>query len=203
MPLINYATREVEFKIVYYGAAFSGKTTSLKAILSLLKADSPSLTPLQLGPDRTLFFECTPDVAGLVEGFTGRVRVWTVPGEPHLNAPRQLVLRDVDGVVFVVDPQWSRVRDNLSALDNLEQNLRRLQIDPDDVPLVLQFNKSDLPNPVRRDYLEFLLNPTGKPRHPSFDTCAAEADNVIPCLERLVELAVEKFGRNHARQTLA
>lgn len=203
MPVINYATGEVEIKIVYYGAAFSGKTTNLKAILSALLPEASGLTSLQTGPDRTLFFELTPPMPVMVEGFTSRVRIWTVPGESLLNGPRQLVLRDVDGVVFVVDPQWSRVHENVATLVNLEENLRRHRIDPADLPLVFQYNKTDLPNPARRDYLEYLLNRRFASPRPSFDARSLEGENVIPCLERILELVVEKFWRNRAKESLA
>ncbi len=198
MALIDYTRREIQLKLVYYGPAFAGKTTSLKSILRSSKRDQESLTNLQTGPDRTLFSEYSPPaLPPLRQGFATRLLLYTVPGRVQLNTPRQLVLRDVDGIVFVADPQWSRVEANVQALENLEENLARLGRPLADVPLVLQFNKQDLPGLARPDYLEFLLNRHSVPPRPVFRTTASEDQNVLPCLEALTGLAVERFQQEH------
>jgi mutual gliding-motility protein MglA len=146
MSLINFVSGEVEFKIVYYGCALGGKTSSLGYIHERVDAqDRGNLVLLPTQNDRTLFFDFLPVDGGKIKGFNVRFKLWTVPGQVMYNATRQLVLRGVDGIVFVVDSQWDRMEANFESLRNLEQNLAGMDSSLDKVSLVFFYNKRDLP----------------------------------------------------------
>ena len=146
MSFINFVSGEVEFKIVYYGCAFGGKTSSLGYIHERVDAqDRGNLVFLPTQNDRTLFFDFLPVDGGNVKGFKVRFKLWTVPGQVMYNATRQLVLRGADGIVFVVDSQWDRMEANLESLRNLEQNLKEMESSLDKLSLVFFYNKRDLP----------------------------------------------------------
>jgi len=146
MSFINFVSGEVEFKIVYYGCALGGKTSSLGYIHERVDAqDRGKLVLLPTQNDRTLFFDFLPVAGGNIKGFKVRFKLWTVPGQVMYNATRQLVLRGVDGIVFVVDSQWDRMEANIESLRNLEQNLAGMESSLDKVSLVFFYNKRDLP----------------------------------------------------------
>jgi len=146
MSFINFVSAEVEFKIVYYGCALGGKTSSLGYIHERVDAqDRGNLVLLPTQNDRTLFFDFLPVDGGKIKGFKVRFKLWTVPGQVMYNATRQLVLRGVDGIVFVVDSQWDRMEANIESLRNLEQNLVGMDSSLDKVSLVFFYNKRDLP----------------------------------------------------------
>jgi len=146
MSFINFVSGEVEFKIVYYGCALGGKTSSLGYIHERVDArDRGNLVLLPTQNDRTLFFDFLPVDGGKIKGFKVRFKLWTVPGQVMYNATRQLVLRGVDGIVFVVDSQWDRMEANIESLRNLEQNLVGMDSSLDKVSLVFFYNKRDLP----------------------------------------------------------
>ena len=146
MSFINFVKGEVEFKIVYYGCALGGKTSSLGYIHERVDAhDRGELLLLPTQNDRTLFFDFLPIDGGIVKGFKVRFKLWTVPGQVMYNSTRQLVLRGADGVVFIVDSQWNRVPANIESLRNLEENLHGIGRDPGSVPMVAFYNKRDLP----------------------------------------------------------
>jgi len=146
MSFINFVSGEVEFKIVYYGCALGGKTSSLGYIHERVDAqDRGNLVLLPTQNDRTLFFDFLPVDGGKIKGFKVRFKLWTVPGQVMYNATRQLVLRGVDGIVFVVDSQWDRIEANFESLRNLEQNLAGMDSSLDKVSLVFFYNKRDLP----------------------------------------------------------
>lgn len=146
MSFINFVSGEVEFKIVYYGCALGGKTSSLGYIHERVDAqDRGNLVLLPTQNDRTLFFDFLPVDGGKIKGFKVRFKLWTVPGQVMYNATRQLVLRGVDGIVFVVDSQWDRMEANFESLRNLEQNLAGMDSSLDKVSLVFFYNKRDLP----------------------------------------------------------
>ncbi len=195
MSLIDYARREIQLKLVYFGPAHAGKTTSLRGILHAIKLEEDRFITLETGPDRTLYFEFTPDRPPLRDGFTTKLLLYTVPGDVRLNTPCQLVLRDVDGIAFVVDPRWSRVEQNVQAMRNLRENLAKQDRPLAGVPLVFQYNKQDLPNLARHDYLEYLLHRESSPPRPTFFTNATEGESVMPCLNKLIELVLERFLR--------
>lgn len=193
MSIINYATNEVEFKIVYYGPAFAGKTTNLRSIHSrLCPGATDGVTTLTTGADRTLFFEFVPERVTVLSGFRVRFQLFTVPGAVTLNVPRKLVLRDVDGIVFVADSQWDRVEESVICMSNLEDNLRRYGQGVDEVPMVLQYNKRDLRNIAPVDYLDFILNTGERPR-PFLETVASRGENVFECLGAITDLILTEF----------
>jgi GTPase SAR1 and related small G proteins len=146
MSFINFVSGEVEFKIVYYGCALGGKTSSLGYIHERVDTqDRGSLVLLPTQNDRTLFFDFLPVDGGNIKGFKARFKLWTVPGQVMYDATRQLVLRGADGVVFIVDSQWHRMEANLESFRNLEQNLAGMESGLERVSLVFFYNKRDLP----------------------------------------------------------
>src|SRR5271155_5001651 len=159
MSIINYVNKEIQFKIVYYGPALCGKTTNLTYIHSqVAEAHKGELVSLATAADRTLFFDFLPLNAVVLQGFKTKFQLYTVPGQVIYDTTRQLVLRSVDGVVFVADSQWEKMEENVSSFRNLEQNLQKQNLLLEHVPVVLQFNKRDLPNVAPTNYLEYLLN---------------------------------------------
>src|SRR5262249_52476837 len=170
MSIINYAAKEISFKIVYYGPGMAGKTASLQYVHQMLPdANRGKMISLATGDDRTIFFDFLPVSALPPRGFVTKFQHYTLPGQVHYHMTRKLVLRGVDGVVFVADSQWDRLRENVESFRTLEENVREHGRDLDRLPYVLQYNKRDLPTAAPRDYLEFLLNrrtrrvPTSEP----------------------------------------
>src|ERR1043166_10164431 len=155
MSIINYASREIQFKIVYYGPALCGKTTNLnyihKRINPLNRGD---LVSLATATERTLFFDFLPLNAVVIKGFVTKFQLYTVPGQVIYNATRQLVLRSVDGIVFVADSQWEKMEENVESWKNLCDNLQLQNMNVDDTPCVLEYNKRDLPNIAPVNYME-------------------------------------------------
>lgn len=147
MTFINYASREINCKIVYYGPGLCGKTTNLQYIFDSTAPQSRGkLISLATETDRTLFFDFMPLELGTVRGFKTRFHLYTVPGQVFYDASRKLILKGVDGVVFVADSQEERMDANIESLSNLEENLRAQGYDLLKIPYVLQLNKRDLPN---------------------------------------------------------
>src|SRR5262250_3886203 len=146
MSLVNFTTREITCKIVYYGPGRSGKTTNLQDIYGRVPdARRGRMVSLATQTDRTLFFDFLPLDLGVISGFTTRFQLYTVPGQVYYNATRKLVLQGTDGVVFVADSQARQLDENVESLANLQANLLEQGIDARTVPLVLQYNKQDLP----------------------------------------------------------
>jgi mutual gliding-motility protein MglA len=146
MSLVNFTTREITCKIVYYGPGRSGKTTNLHYIYGRVpESRRGRMVSLATQTDRTLFFDFLPLDLGVISGFTTRFQLYTVPGQVYYNATRKLVLQGTDGVVFVADSQARRQDDNLESLQNLQQNLLQQGVDVRQFPVVLQYNKQDLP----------------------------------------------------------
>src|ERR1700688_2509685 len=147
MAIINQATKELQVKIVYYGPAMCGKTTNLVQVhehVQTTAGNKGKLVSLATSSDRTLFFDFLPIEAMTIKGFKTKFQLYTVPGQVIYNATRQLVLRGVDGVVFVADSQWDKMEENIESFRNLEQNLHKQGLSVDALPYVLQFNKRDL-----------------------------------------------------------
>lgn len=163
MPLVNHTHREIHLKLVYYGPGLGGKTTNLEYVHAKSKpANRGKLISLATESERTLFFDLLPVDLGTFRGYHLRLHLCTVPGQIALDSTRRLVLRHVDGVVFVVDSQRGREDDNLESIVNLETNLRLQGDDPDRIPLVIQYNKRDLPNAAPMEELRRELNvPSG------------------------------------------
>ena len=196
MSIINYAARVINFKVVYYGPGLAGKTANLQNIHQCLPdGNKGKMISLATGDDRTLFFDFLPVSALGVRGFTTRFQLYTVPGQTHYNMTRKLVLRGVDGVVFVADSQWDRLRDNVESFRNLDENLKEYGLNLATIPLVLQFNKRDLDRIAPVDYLEFLLN-RGERRVPTFEAVAVDGTGVFDTLNTVSRLVlVKEFGQ--------
>lgn len=147
MPLVNHSQQELHLKLVYYGPGLGGKTTNLEYIHGHSRDENRGkLISLMAESERTLFFDLLPMDLGKFKGYTVRVHLCTVPGQMALDATRRMILRNVDGIVFVVDSQHGRIDDNVDSIRNLEDNLRLQGDDPDRIPLVVQYNKRDLAN---------------------------------------------------------
>jgi signal recognition particle receptor subunit beta len=164
LSFINFAAREINCKIVYYGAGLGGKTTNLQYIYDKTgQQQKGKMISLATETERTLFFDFLPLDLGTVRGFKTRIHLYTVPGQVFYDASRKLILRGVDGVVFVADSQEERMDANIEALDNLQDNLREHGYDFQKIPYVLQFNKRDLPNALPPDVLKKELSKRNEP----------------------------------------
>ncbi len=193
MASINYAQREITCKIVYYGCAMCGKTTNLEYIHQHIPAsDKGGLVSLSTQGDRTLFFDFLPLEAQNVGGFTAKFQLYTVPGQVVYNATRRLVLRGVDGIIFVADSQWSRIKDNVESFDNMVENLGQYGYSLDSIPYVLQYNKQDLPDIAPRHYMEYTLNRQER-RRPSFESIATEGMGVFDSLNAVCQSVMAKL----------
>ena len=197
MSIINYVNKEIQFKIVYYGPALCGKTTNLTYIHSqVAEAHKGELVSLATAADRTLFFDFLPLNAVVVKGFKTKFQLYTVPGQVIYNATRQLVLRSVDGVVFVADSQWDKMEENIESFKNLDENLVRQGTSLDQIPYVLQYNKRDLGNPAPVHYLDFVLN-NRSVRVPSFVGIATSGQGVFATLNAISRLLLQKFAHEN------
>jgi signal recognition particle receptor subunit beta len=198
MAFINYSKREIQLKIVYYGCALSGKTTNLinlhSGITSTQKGD---LVSLATDADRTLFFDFLSLNTQTLPGFDTRFQLYTVPGQPVYNTTRQLVLKGVDGIVFVVDSQWERMQDNVESFSNLQENLIDNHLSLAQIPYVLQYNKRDVENPAPLHYLEFTFNNRAN-RVLSFEACANKGEGVLDTLNGIARLLLAKYSKSAA-----
>jgi signal recognition particle receptor subunit beta len=162
MALINYSSKEINCKIVYYGPGLGGKTTNIKHIYSKVNPENRGkLMSLDTELDRTLFFDFLPVDLGTVKGFSVHFHLYTVPGQVYYNASRKLILKGVDGLIFVADSQIERFEDNIDSMENLNDNLTEYNKKVEEIPLAIQYNKRDLPNIVSINELEDALNPRG------------------------------------------
>ena len=195
MPAIDPKARTIRFKIVYCGPPLSGKTANLRQIHAKLDPQGRSdLVSLSTSQDRTLFFDFLAVESTALTGYNTSFHLYTVPGQVTYNATLQLVLRQADGVVFVADSQMDRQRDNIHAFQSLEANLRLNGSSLDKLPLVLQYNKRDLPNTAPVEYLEYLLNNRAVP-HLSFEADAKSGRNVLATLNAITQGVVTNFQR--------
>jgi signal recognition particle receptor subunit beta len=185
MSFINYSSREINCKIVYYGPGMCGKTTNLQYIYTKTNPDvKGKMISLATETERTLFFDFLPLALGQIRGFKTRFHLYTVPGQVFYDASRKLILKGVDGVVFVADSQIERMEANVESLDNLRVNLKEQGYDLDKVPYVIQYNKRDLPNAAPIEELQRLLNPHGAP---SFEACATVGTGVFETLKAVAK----------------
>lgn len=192
MSSINFATREISCKVVYYGPGLSGKTTNLQVIHQKMPQDKRTdMVSLATEGDRTLFFDFLPLNLGDIKGFKTRFQLYTVPGQVYYNSTRKLVLRGVDGIVFVADSQRSRQAENLESLQNLRQNLQDYGMDLDDLPFVLQYNKRDMDNVFTLEEMNAELNQRNVPFFPA---TAHNGKGVVTTLKTIAMLVIEKFN---------
>ncbi len=197
MSIINYARKEIQFKVVYYGAALCGKTTNLSYIHSRIEQQARGdLVSLATASDRTLFFDFLPVNAVVIKGFSTKFQLYTVPGQVIYNATRQLVLRSVDGIVFVVDSQWDKMEENVESFQNLQDNLLKQNLNLDEIPYVVQYNKRDLDNVAPINYLEFLFN-NRKKRVQTFEAVASTGENIFATLNSVSQLLLHKFSKDN------
>ncbi len=186
MSFINYASREINCKIVYYGPGLCGKTTNLQYIYQKTAADAKGkMISLATETERTLFFDFLPLALGEIRGFKTRFHIYTVPGQVFYDASRKLILKGVDGVVFVADSQEERYDANIESMDNLRYNLLEQGYDLDKIPFLIQYNKRDLPNAMPVDELRKDLNPQGVP---DFEACASTGEGVFETLKAVAKL---------------
>lgn len=189
MATINYALKEISYKIVYYGCGMCGKTTNLQVIHGLLPGSAKgNLVSLATQQDRTLFFDFLPVDLGSINGLRARFQVYTTPGQSFYSATRKIVLRGADAVVFVVDSQWERMRENLESWQNLGTDLAEHGYDINTMPIVLQYNKRDLPNTAPVAYLDRLLNPEQRERHASIASSGEGVINTLKAVSKNVLL---------------
>ncbi|MFQ5328596.1 MAG: ATP/GTP-binding protein [Thermodesulfobacteriota bacterium] len=188
MAFINYAAREISCKIVYYGPGLCGKTTNLQHIYRKIKPESKGkMISLATETERTLFFDFLPLSLGEIKGFRTRFHLYTVPGQIFYDASRKLILKGVDGIVFVCDSQIDRMDANLESFDNMKINLEEQGYDLANIPYVLQYNKRDLSNIVPISELKKLMNSDGVP---DFEAQAPEGVGVFEALKALVKLVL-------------
>jgi mutual gliding-motility protein MglA len=195
MAIINQATKELQVKIVYYGPALGGKTTNLVQVhdhVQTAEGQKGKLVSLATSSDRTLFFDFLPIEAVAIRGFKTKFQLYTVPGQVIYNTTRQLVLRGVDGIVFVADSQYEKMEENVKSFQNLEDNLKTLDLDLNQIPYVVQYNKRDLPNAAPVDYMEFLLN-NREVQVPSFTAVAHKCQGVFETLNMITRMLLHKF----------
>lgn len=191
MALIDIAAREIHGKIVYYGPGLSGKTTNLQVIHQSLPDHAKSeLISIETERERTLFFDFLPLDVGTVHGYRLRLQLYTVPGQTLYRQTRIAVISGADGVVFVADAQRERLAENLQSLRELAQNLAKQGKRPLDFPLVLQYNKLDLPNALPVPILDRYLNPMRAPRFPAI---AVRSIGVIETLRAIMKLVVDRL----------
>ena len=181
MSFINYASREINCKIVYYGPGLCGKTTNLQFIYNKSAEETKGkMISLATETERTLFFDFLPLALGEIRGFKTRFHLYTVPGQVFYDASRKLILKGVDGVVFVADSQAERLDANIESMENLKDNLEEQGFDIEKIPFVIQYNKVDLPNITPVEELRELLNPDGVP---DMKACAMTGEGVFETLK--------------------
>jgi len=196
MVSINYSSREVCCKIVYYGPGLSGKTTNLQYVHAKVPGNTRgNLISLATEADRTLYFDFLPINIGTINGFAAKFQLYTVPGQVYYNATRKLVLRGVDGVVFVADSQPDKMDENIDSLANLEDNLREYGYELKDMPFVIQYNKRDLPGVMSVEEMNAKLNPTGVP---TFEASATLGNGVFDTLKMIIKLVLDKAKNSSA-----
>ncbi|MCA9660641.1 MAG: GTPase domain-containing protein [Myxococcales bacterium] len=193
MSFINYSSREINCKLVYYGPGLCGKTTNLQYIYNKTRPEAKGkMISLATETERTLFFDFLPLSLGEIRGFKTRFHLYTVPGQVFYDASRKLILKGVDGVCFVADSQMARWDANIESLDNLRINLQEQGYELDKLPYVVQYNKRDLPDVSTVDELRAELNPTGVP---DFEAVAPEGTGVFDTLKALAKQVLAELRK--------
>lgn len=193
MSFLNYSTREINFKIVYYGPGLSGKTTNIKTIYEKVKSDSKGkLVSLATETERTLFFDFFPLDLGTVKGYKVKFHLYTVPGQIYYSSSRKLIMKGVDGIVFVADSQRERFEANIESINDMMQNLADYDIEFESMPYVLQLNKRDLPNitPVNE-----MIEALRRKEEPVVEAMALKGDGVVETLKSISKLIMVDVKR--------
>ena len=199
MASINYAAREISVKVVYYGPGLSGKTTNLQVIHKKVPQEFKSdMVSLATETDRTLFFDFLPLDLGKIKGFSTKFQLYTVPGQVYYNATRKLVLRGVDGVVFVADSSPDKVQENLESFQNLEENLSEYGYKRESIPIIIQYNKRDLPNALSIEELQQLIN---KYNLPWSEAVANKGKGVFDSLKLIGKIVIDYLNKKYSRQS--
>lgn len=193
MSFINYSAKEINCKIVYYGPGLCGKTTNLNFVYKKTRPDSKGkMISLATETERTLFFDFLPLSLGEVKGFKTRFHLYTVPGQIFYDASRKLILKGVDGIVFVADSQVERMDANMESFDNMKINLQEQGYALEKIPYVIQYNKRDIPECVSVEEMKKLLNPNGAP---DFEASATEGSGVFETLKGIVKLVLVELKK--------
>ena len=198
MVLFNYSTKELTAKVVYYGPGLCGKTTNLQWIHEKLPIKNKGkMLSLATETDRTLFFDFLPIEIGSIRGMKTRIQLYTVPGQVFYNATRRMVLKGADAVVFVCDSQEAMLDANLESFENMRQNLEANEIDPDEIPIVLQYNKRDLPNALPIEILNERMNPHDYPFSEAIAVNGAGVEDTLKAVTKLVFKSLSaKYGES-------
>jgi signal recognition particle receptor subunit beta len=190
---VNWQLRELNLKIVYYGPALSGKTTNLEQIYARIDPRRRGeLVSLKTHEDRTLYFDFLQLELGKIAGLTPKIQLYTVPGQVYYEASRRIVLRGVDGIVFVADSNLERLNENIESWENLKSNLAALQIPMPALPIVIQCNKRDLPNAMPLEYIRSALQVNGLP---SYEAIATQGTGVLNTLKAIVGSVINATQR--------
>lgn len=193
MSFLNYSTREINFKIVYYGPGLSGKTTNIKYIYEKIKKDNKGkLVSLATETERTLFFDFFPLDLGMIKGYKVKFHLYTVPGQIYYSSSRKLILKGVDGLVFVADSQRERFEANIESISDMNENLVDYKIDFASLPYVLQLNKRDLPNITPADEL---IEGLRQKDEPVVEAVALRGDGVVDTLKSISKLVMVEVKR--------
>jgi signal recognition particle receptor subunit beta len=194
MSFINYSSKEINCKIVYYGPGLCGKTTNLQFIYNRTRPESKGkMISLATETERTLFFDFLPLSLGEIRGFRTRFHLYTVPGQVFYDASRKLILKGVDGIVFVADSQKEREEANLESMDNLRMNLEEQGLNLDQIPHIIQYNKRDLPGVIPVHELRKTLNPNNVP---DFDAVATQGVGVFESLKAIAKLVLIQLRKS-------
>jgi signal recognition particle receptor subunit beta len=188
MSFVNYHTKEINCKIVYYGPGLGGKTTNIQHVYQKTSKDNKGkIISLNTENERTLFFDFLPLDLGEIRGFRTRFHLYTVPGQVFYEASRKLILRGVDGLIFVADSQVEKMEANVESIKGLEKNLLEQGYDIEKLPLVMQWNKRDLPNVIPVQDLEDQVNKWGVP---SFESTACSGEGVFETLKMMSKMVL-------------
>ncbi|MDD5223450.1 MAG: ADP-ribosylation factor-like protein [bacterium] len=193
MSFVNYSSREINTKIVYYGPGLCGKTTNLQHIFNKTNPQARGkMISLATETERTLFFDFLPLSLGEIRGFKTRFHLYTVPGQVFYDASRKLILKGVDGLVFVADSQVERMEANLESFENMKINLKEQGYELDRIPYVIQYNKRDLPNAAPVEEMRKLLNLKNVP---DFEAVARTGDGVFDTLKNICRLVIVELRK--------
>ncbi len=188
MSFINYSTKEINCKVIYFGPGLSGKTTNVQAIYESTQGEGKGkLVSLSTENERTLFFDFLPLAIGEIKGFKTRFHLYTIPGQTFYEVSRQFILKGVDGIVFVADSQSERMEANIESFESLEKSLEKQGYDIHKLPLVFQYNKRDLQGIVTIQELESTFNPM---RRPFFEAIANQGRGVMETLQSISQLVI-------------